>query len=981
MTANQPNKRFFFRAAMTLLMCVLTTMTAWADDVVYYDPTVPTDQQMKTATNAIEITGNTTSLGTANTETWYYVSGSFGNDNRIEVRGTVNIILANGCHINATDGFHVPSGNTLNIYAQKAGDFDSGCGRLTADSWGNAAIGGNGGSNQIGNGGAGEDAGNITIYGGIINTKAGIGGGKGGYGMSDYDMSGIGGKGGKGGHGGTITIYGGDIYSEGAIGGGEGGDGDDAYGDPGDGLVVLSWTNMSDWIYAFDFLGHVRLLKNFTDGYGGIFTTTEYNGNTKYDGNCPLSGRHLEPAPVSYTITINSGYDLPCLQSSTPEAYEGYSVTLTAINGYTVSDVTVKDADNGNVSVTDNHNGTWTFTMPGKNVTVTATASRTHYPITAGNDVGLSASESDKLVQNGVTYYKAGATIPFTLTPPDETHEVQTFSITRDDNNNDVAWTLTGGTYTFTMPAAATTISNTWQRVRFRITKTDDMTLSVSEGGTVTINSHVYYKPGATVTVTVTPPEGYMISFFRVKETDSGNDVELTNEENNTFTYTMPAADVTLEALYDIDTSDLRLFEGTSDFTVTNGLSEIDALTDNAIFSYYTGNDYDDDKEEGCTKLLDGDDYTKWCLSYFNACDKDNQCFVEFNTAQPVVPKFYVLMTGDDNEVYPGRNPGSWKILAKVNADDTDWDVIANVSNNTTMEDKDNASYSFSFNNPENVAYQYFRFEVTAVQGHWDGFSFNNDVMQLSEMQMWVKEEQPHPLTGQNVKFFLEGSYEPITEAVAGETIVVSADPDGAPEGKYFTKAYSTSDVTLTMLDYYDATFTMPAKAVTVDAILADQTEGVINLTTAEPQTVDQWLWLILMAMEGYAQYDEAFGSFVIDVNRDGTPDVQLTNNYTVTRLNSMATNYRFTLIYDFQCPYSTALFKFTASDEVQNQPTIVPGDANGDGQITLADAVSIVNYILGHPSPGFVPGAADANKDDRVTISDAVTVLGMIAE
>ena len=56
-----------------------------------------------------------------------------------------------------------------------------------------------------------------------------------------------------------------------------------------------------------------------------------------------------------------------------------------------------------------------------------------------------------------------------------------------------------------------------------------------------------------------------------------------------------------------------------------------------------------------------------------------------------------------------------------------------------------------------------------------------------------------------------------------------------------------------------------------------------------------------------------------------------------------------------------------------------IPGDANGDSEVNISDAVAIVNYILGNPSLGFNAAAADVNNDGKVTISDAVGVVNMI--
>lgn len=54
-------------------------------------------------------------------------------------------------------------------------------------------------------------------------------------------------------------------------------------------------------------------------------------------------------------------------------------------------------------------------------------------------------------------------------------------------------------------------------------------------------------------------------------------------------------------------------------------------------------------------------------------------------------------------------------------------------------------------------------------------------------------------------------------------------------------------------------------------------------------------------------------------------------------------------------------------------------GDANGDGKVTITDAVAVVNYILGNASTGFVKAAADVNQDGNITITDAVGVVNII--
>lgn len=54
-------------------------------------------------------------------------------------------------------------------------------------------------------------------------------------------------------------------------------------------------------------------------------------------------------------------------------------------------------------------------------------------------------------------------------------------------------------------------------------------------------------------------------------------------------------------------------------------------------------------------------------------------------------------------------------------------------------------------------------------------------------------------------------------------------------------------------------------------------------------------------------------------------------------------------------------------------------GDANGDGSVTITDAVAVVDYILGNPPADFVSGAADISKDGTISITDAVGIVDVI--
>ena len=199
-------KRFF-----ALLLCWFFTTnapTAWAQTVAnvpYRAYNIGTGSfESLTATSAEAVTASTTTMGTANTETWYVVNSNVTVSSRIEVLGTVNLILVDGKTLTAPKGIRVKSGVTLYIYGQNYGT-----GKV--DAKGNnrgAGIGGN----------ENESAGTIIIHGGTVKAEG------------DNQQSAAIGGGGNG-NGGTVTIYGGNVEekcpsSQGAgIGGGQRGKG------------------------------------------------------------------------------------------------------------------------------------------------------------------------------------------------------------------------------------------------------------------------------------------------------------------------------------------------------------------------------------------------------------------------------------------------------------------------------------------------------------------------------------------------------------------------------------------------------------------------------------------------------------------------------------------------------------------------------------------------------------------------------------
>ena len=331
-------------------------------------------------------TGSTTWTGSDPDGGWYVVQGEVDINSRVNVSGTVNLILADGCNLKINGGINVSSGNSLTIYGQ-----DEGTGALTAtgaDS--QAGIGGgqsqsggtitiNGGSitansNGYGagiGGGSGSGGGTITINGGTVDANggdnaAGIGGGSSGAGGttiitggtisakgSNYG-AGIGG--GEGKTGGNITISGGTVTATGGsngagIGGDNGGD-NGTFSTGEDGHAVIFASSISD---------------NTPDDWSGVI----FQGSTGQVYGTSATPTEDFTIPTGYTLTIPAGATLDV--SNVSVTNNGTIICNGTINGTVDGDVRYPSA----VTVSVNQGGQSVASVPyGSTITITATMQR-----------------------------------------------------------------------------------------------------------------------------------------------------------------------------------------------------------------------------------------------------------------------------------------------------------------------------------------------------------------------------------------------------------------------------------------------------------------------------------------------------------------------------------------------------------------------------------------------------------------------------
>ena len=116
-------------------------------------------------------------------------------------------------------------------------------------------------------------------------------------------------------------------------------------------------------------------------------------------------------------------------------------------------------------------------------------------------------------------------------------------------------------------------------------------------------------------------------------------------------------------------------------------------------------------------------------------------------------------------------------------------------------------------------------------------YTGNTDTNNIFETLLLVelKKEAVYPLSGGNVVFFDE-NFRIITEAAEGKTVTVSPDFESVPAGYWFTGAYDADPaVEITVDEAGDGTFTMPAGAVSVTAVLRWMRASWTSTATGSP--------------------------------------------------------------------------------------------------------------------------------------------------
>lgn len=233
-------------------------------------------------------------------------------------------------------------------------------------------------------------------------------------------------------------------------------------------------------------------------------------------------------------------------------------VTVTAKNGDTdVALTEVQEAAQDEAAAqatTEKAKTVYTFTMPDGDATISVTKDAKTYAVKVADankdTLKITSPEAD------LDKVTAGTTITVVATPKDGyTLTADGVVVTYGDNQTLKATpdTEKANTYTFAMPAGDATVSAAFEEVK----KYNVTVAGTVENGTVGVEPKTAAAKDV-VTVTVTPNTNFKYTDGSLKATytDGGtkkeiNDFKAVDGKENTYTFEMPAADVTVSAAFE----------------------------------------------------------------------------------------------------------------------------------------------------------------------------------------------------------------------------------------------------------------------------------------------------------------------------------------------------------------------------------------------------------------------------------------------
>lgn len=235
----------------------------------------------------------------------------------------------------------------------------------------------------------------------------------------------------------------------------------------------------------------------------------------------------------TYTVTVgtvtNGDVELSYGTGVDPNAIHYNDViNVTAIpeEGYKLTSLVYSYQENGETKTVPIENGS--FTMPAADVTISATFDPIQYQVMIADDI-----QHGNVVANQQTA-AAGSVINLTVAP-ETGYQISELYYKVESSEDAVPISNNS----FEMPAANVTVYATFEAITYQVSIADDI-----ENGTVTA-SPTEATLGETITLTVTPDNGYQLDKLYYIATETTTEVPITGSS-----FTMPAADVTVYAFF-----------------------------------------------------------------------------------------------------------------------------------------------------------------------------------------------------------------------------------------------------------------------------------------------------------------------------------------------------------------------------------------------------------------------------------------------
>ena len=244
----------------------------------------------------------------------------------------------------------------------------------------------------------------------------------------------------------------------------------------------------------------------------------------------------------------------------------------------------VPETDPTIIPTFDSETETYTFTMPASAVTVRGIFGSTIPTYRVNIASGITNGTITADLNSGLY---GGETITLTITQADG-YMLKSGSLSVQASGTDIPLEGSGNTRTFVMPASNVTIRGEFESIgiSYSVNIANGM-----ENGTITATPNSDLIGGETITLTITPAEGYKLTQDSLSVQTEAGPVSITESED-TWEFEMPASDVTVHVEFEkkiivlSGTLDLRVngwgadtiyIEAYSDSSYTNPVGSTDS--------------------------------------------------------------------------------------------------------------------------------------------------------------------------------------------------------------------------------------------------------------------------------------------------------------------------------------------------------------------------------------------------------------------